>query len=806
MSAARASVNGRASVGSGAKGKATPKMRPLQQFFGSKPSSCVSERSAAPLSARAGGDSPAAPSSSTADSPAAQPAPAPGATKTCDAGSGDTALCDARDALVPAAESGQAGPASAGSHAAAAAAPAVSEAGAASESETAASASEGATAAAASASEGATAALSDDASDGSAEKLKCFGDKLAAILSECASRGAADEPDWRLGVDEAAQGALEEAACADTGFPDSWAPWLARLIQGSKLPMSELVREVSEALRESPPAARPIPSVEVVTDKVKLLAERKAYGVAPKGVVALEDTTGAALWHWEVLSAELLPEDHRGKIKSARADRTKTGKHVKSLIKLREVLTKDPTNAVKISQEEEKVLKFEREIEAARQKRLVQERKAEERRAKTDEREERDKQKAQAQTKKQRQLEEKEREETMRQEKAKTQRNKFVSFFKSSPTKACAADAAESAAVAASPASMIAAEPAGPMSRRDSCSYAKFDLREFEAALTAPAQSAAPAPWRGAKRRPERDTRRPKRIKLTVSVSGGGGNTFGARPDFGEQREIELGNKNKLFQFDEDHRPPYYGTWSKRSKLVTGRRPLARDTALLNYDEDSEGEWEEEEPGGESLSDSEQEDDAGDDRLDYNDGWLRQDDDIGASDQEDGVATVHYSAAPKKQVTRIIGPFFLEVGQACAPALEPLAEFAVSFLGNKPVQVWSSICDEPQEEEEPEVVKPKAGFDEAQLGALVRLLHKSANSKDRIVEAFLSDSPEPRPSKWQVSRKIKEIASYVSPHWVVTDEVLHATGWTGEDTTPEPAPRPAPKPKGILHFFKPKSA
>ena len=36
---------------------------------------------------------------------------------------------------------------------------------------------------------------------------------------------------------------------------------------------------------------------------------------------------------------------------------------------------------------------------------------------------------------------------------------------------------------------------------------------------------------------------------------------------------------------------------------------------------------------GESLSDSEQEDDAGDDRLDYDDGWLRQDDDIGASDQ-----------------------------------------------------------------------------------------------------------------------------------------------------------------------------
>ena len=69
--------------------------------------------------------------------------------------------------------------------------------------------------------------------------------------------------------------------------------------------------------------------------------------------------------------------------------------------------TQDPGNAVKISQEEEKVLKFQREIEAARQKRLVQARKvwvsrppaaaltpsvppvaqAEERRTKADERE-----------------------------------------------------------------------------------------------------------------------------------------------------------------------------------------------------------------------------------------------------------------------------------------------------------------------------------------------------------------------------------------------------------------------------------
>ena len=46
----------------------------------------------------------------------------------------------------------------------------------------------------------------------------------------------------------------------------------------------------------------------------------------------------------------------------------------------------------------------------------------------------------------------------------------------------------------------------------------------------------------------------------------------------------------KLLQFHQDHRPPYWGTWSKTSREVTGRRPLGRDVrGLLNYDYDSEG-------------------------------------------------------------------------------------------------------------------------------------------------------------------------------------------------------------------------
>ncbi|CAG8506556.1 5312_t:CDS:10 [Ambispora leptoticha] len=45
--------------------------------------------------------------------------------------------------------------------------------------------------------------------------------------------------------------------------------------------------------------------------------------------------------------------------------------------------------------------------------------------------------------------------------------------------------------------------------------------------------------------------------------------------------------KMKLLQFYEDfYRPAYYGTWTKKSKAISGRRPFGRDTDLLNYEYD----------------------------------------------------------------------------------------------------------------------------------------------------------------------------------------------------------------------------
>jgi len=76
--------------------------------------------------------------------------------------------------------------------------------------------------------------------------------------------------------------------------------------------------------------------------------------------------------------------------------------------------------------------------------------------------------------------------------------------------------------------------------------------------------------------------------------------------------------KMKLLQFFENHRPAYYGTWRKNTKIISGRHPFKKDTELLDYEFDSEIEWVADEEGEECLSD--EEDDEEDDIIDNEQG------------------------------------------------------------------------------------------------------------------------------------------------------------------------------------------
>ncbi|KAJ3194575.1 hypothetical protein HK101_002386 [Irineochytrium annulatum] len=72
----------------------------------------------------------------------------------------------------------------------------------------------------------------------------------------------------------------------------------------------------------------------------------------------------------------------------------------------------------------------------------------------------------------------------------------------------------------------------------------------------------------------------------------------------------------KFLSYAEDYRPPYFGTWSKSSAVLSGRQPFKCDVSALNYEADSEAEWEEEEPGEELGSEDEEDDeDDGEDEV-----------------------------------------------------------------------------------------------------------------------------------------------------------------------------------------------
>jgi hypothetical protein len=51
------------------------------------------------------------------------------------------------------------------------------------------------------------------------------------------------------------------------------------------------------------------------------------------------------------------------------------------------------------------------------------------------------------------------------------------------------------------------------------------------------------------------------------------------------------------------------GTWTKSSKVILPRRPFAKDTEFLDYDLDSEAEWEPEEDGEDIKSGDDEDED-----------------------------------------------------------------------------------------------------------------------------------------------------------------------------------------------------
>ncbi|CAG8616388.1 10982_t:CDS:10, partial [Racocetra persica] len=160
---------------------------------------------------------------------------------------------------------------------------------------------------------------------------------------------------------------------------------------------------------------------------------------------------------------------------------------------------------------------------------------------------------------------------------------------------------------------------------------------------------------------------------------------------FGDDKKIWM----KLLQFEENYRPPYYGTWTKSSKIISGRRPFAKDTSIMDYEYDSDMEWEEEEEGEELKSDDDDDDDP-EDEDPGDDGWIvptgyLSEDEI-AEEADESASITSSESSPQREATkniirrpRVIEPFRpLVIGPILEENLgdsnHQLVEYSTKFL------------------------------------------------------------------------------------------------------------------------------
>uniref|UniRef100_A0ABM5EM62 Chromatin assembly factor 1 subunit A isoform X1 n=1 Tax=Pogona vitticeps TaxID=103695 RepID=A0ABM5EM62_9SAUR len=212
--------------------------------------------------------------------------------------------------------------------------------------------------------------------------------------------------------------------------------------------------------------------------------------------------------------------------------------------------------------------------------------------------------------------------------------------------------------------------------------------------------------------------------------------------DVPERRKF---GRMKLLQFCENHRPAYWGTWNKKTLAIKPRNPWSKDE-LLDYEVESDEEWEEEEPG-ESLSHSEGDDDEdGGEEEDDDDGffvphgYLSEDEGVTEEcDPENQKVRQKLKAKEwdelitKGKRFRVLQPVKVGCvwegaeagGDGPGPDLKLLQQFAVAVLE-------SSVTDEEQIEKS----SKKKMKNQQILGQLLPLLHGNVNGSKVIIQEF----------------------------------------------------------------------
>ncbi|KAJ1413058.1 hypothetical protein B484DRAFT_402137 [Ochromonadaceae sp. CCMP2298] len=278
------------------------------------------------------------------------------------------------------------------------------------------------------------------------------------------------------------------------------------------------------------------------------------------------------------------------------------------------------------------------------------------------------------------------------------------------------------------------------------------------------------------------------------------------------------------------------GTISRKSLVINGRRPFAKDIDLLNYDYDSEEKWGEETEGEDINSKGDQGDDEGRDELEY-DEFLCRDDDYGIDVDHD--AGTH-SVAQNGNIVELAGPRFINapvvmafkrtsspdndhhtragvhhtragvgnvtyvVREEGAWVTRPLGDDrdanilmkydAVAFPSQPPPHLGR--CNPP--DIRPELPKPN-GFDQSTLGDLVRHIHGSKHGFAKLTDGF-HDKKLIKKKLTEIATKRKSTDGHGTARWMVKEDVLGHLGMLQPEAdfeSPDAAKSIAPGPQAL---------
>ncbi|KAF8664866.1 hypothetical protein HU200_054176 [Digitaria exilis] len=302
--------------------------------------------------------------------------------------------------------------------------------------------------------------------------------------------------------------------------------------------------------------------------------------------------------------------------------------------------------------------------------------------------------------------------------------------------------------------------------------------------------------------------------------------------------------RRKLLQFDKSNRPAYYGTWRKKSSVVGPRCPLKMDPDL-DYEVDSDDEWEEEDPG-ESLSDCEKDadevieedskitDEEDEDSFVVPDGYLSDNEGIQIEnilDDKDEEA----SSSPTGQCTEVEEFRSLlrqqkVLNTLTEQALRKSQPLVISNLNNEKAQLLSAedlkgaakveqlclqvlsmrICpggravdmptiDNTASAEEINQSNVKncsptsaSAIPETDLPEIVQVIRSCRDGIHKVVE--LLQQKFPNVSKSQLNRKVRDISDFVDNHWKVKKHILDKLGL-------DSSPVKSKKNKNIAMYF-----